>query len=151
MNPTQCRCSCGATRFDVTAAPLFRVLCHCTICQRFNDAPFADVVVCRADDVELPPEGAVNFGTYRPPPNVERGRCASCKQPAVEVFAAPLLPKLVMIPAGMFPSGAELPSPAAHIFYDKRVSDADDTHPKYRGYLRSQLAFLKHWWSGRRS
>lgn len=50
----------------------------------------------------------------------------------------------------MFGPDAELPSPAAHIFYDKRVSDAEDPYPKHQGFLRSQIAFLKYLWSARR-
>lgn len=150
MTPVECACSCGATSFQAVGAPQFRVLCHCTICQRFNGAPFADVLVFRAEDIKLPPSGVVDFDTYKPPPNVQRGKCATCDQPALEVFAAPILPKLVMVPRPMFGSDAELPSPVAHIFYEKRVSDAEDSWPKHRGYLRSQVAFLKHLLSARR-
>ena len=150
MIPVQCCCSCGATRFQTVGKPLFRILCHCTICQRFNDAPFADVLVYRAPDVELPPAGAVDFDTYKPPPNVQRGKCASCGQPAVEVFSAPVLPKLVMIPRSVMQPQTNLPQPIAHIFYDKRTKDAEDELPKHEGFVRSQLAFLKHLWSATR-
>ncbi len=150
MNPSECACACGATRFEATGEPLFRILCHCTICQRFNDAPFADVLVYRAQDVALPQTCSVNFDTYKPPPNVQRGKCASCGKPAVEVFSAPVLPKLVMIPRSVMQSNANLVQPMAHIFYDKRVSDAEDDLPRHEGYVRSQLAFLKHLWSATR-
>ena len=150
MSPSDCACSCGAASIKASGTPLFRVLCHCTICQRFNDAAFADVIVYRAKDVELPQAGVVNFDTYKPPPNVQRGKCASCGQPAVEVFAAPVLPKLVMVPRAMFGSAANPPPPLAHIFYDKRVSDAEDALPKHEGFVRSQLAFLKYLWSASR-
>lgn len=146
----ECTCSCGATSFQTIGEPLFRFYCHCTICQRFNDAPFADIVVYRAEDVALPPPGTVIFDTYRPPPNVQRGKCATCGQPAVTVFTARFLPRLVTVPRPMFRSDAELPSPVAHGFYDKRVSDAKDPYPKYEGYFRNQIAFLKHLWLARR-
>jgi hypothetical protein len=137
-------CDCGSTSFHSDGEPLFRILCHCTICQKFNGAPFADVLVIRAEDVTLPPPDAVNFETYKPPPNVQRGKCAACAQPAIEVFSAPVLPKLVMVPRAMLRLDAQLPVPIAHIFYDKRVSDAKDTYPKHRGFLKSQLAFLNY-------
>ena len=148
--PLDCTCACGATRFQTVGAPLFRILCHCTICQRFHDAPFADVLVHRADDVMLPPAKAVNFDTYKPPPNIQRGKCATCGQPVIVVFAARVLPRLVSVPISMFRSNAKLPLPIAHIFYDKRVADAEDPYPKHQGYLRSQAAFLKYLWSARR-
>ncbi len=137
-------CTCGATEFQTDGEPLFRVLCHCTICQRFNSAPFADVLIFRAGDISLPPPDSVHFQTYKPPPNVKRGKCAECAQPAIEVFIVPLFPKLVMVPTPMFSEEAALPAPKAHIFYDKRVSEAKDTYPKHRGFLRSQLAFMKY-------
>ena len=104
----------------------------------------------RADDVALPPPETVIFDTYRPPPNVQRGKCVTCGQPAVTVFTSRFLPRLVTVPRPMFRSDAELPSPEAHGFYDNRVSDAKDTYPKYEGYFRNQIAFLKHLWLARR-
>ena len=147
----ECTCSCGATSFQTIGEPLFRFYCHCTICQRFNDAPFADIVVFRAEDVVLPPPEAVIFDTYRPPPNVQRGKCAACGQPAVTVFNSRFLPRLVTVPRPMFGSDAELPSPMGHGFYETRVSDARDSLPKYEGYFRNLFVFLKHVWLARRT
>lgn len=140
----ECRCACGNTTFSVLTPPLFRMLCHCTICQRFNEAPFADVIVYDAAGVEQPAPGTVIFGTYKPPPNVQRGKCASCGKPAIEKFEAPLFPKLTMVPSTMFSAEAVLPAPVAHIFYDTRVADADDALPKHLGFLASQLSFGKY-------
>ena len=137
-------CTCGATEFQSDGEPLFRILCHCTICQRFNSAPFADVLVFPAGNVSMPPPDVVRFETYKPPPNVKRGKCATCSQPAIETFVVPVLPKLVMVPAPMHAEQAQLPSPVAHIFYDKRVSDAKDSYPKHRGFIPSQMAFMKY-------
>ncbi len=136
-----CECTCGATTFSASESPLFRLFCHCSICQRFNDAPFADVTVFRANDVAMPPEGVVQFGTYRPPPNVRRGVCAECASPAIEVFHTPLFPKLTIVPTQNIKRTDILPAPAAHIFYESRVSDAADDLIKHHGYWRSQLAF----------
>ena len=143
-SPMEFTCSCGASRFQADGEPLFRILCHCTICQRFNSAPFADVLVFRAEDVSLPPPHAVSFETYKPPPNVQRGKCATCAQPTVVVFDLPVLPKLVTVPRAMLGSDADVPSPVAHVHYDNRVSDAKDAYPKHRGFLRSQFAFLNY-------
>ena len=146
----ECTCSCGATSFQALGEPLFRFYCHCTLCQQFYDAPFGDIVVYRAEDVALPPPETVIFDTYRPPPNVQRGKCATCGQPAVSVFATRLLPKLVTVPRRMFRPDAELQSPIGHGFYDTRVSDAKDSLPKYEGYFRNLFVFLKHVWLARR-
>jgi len=145
-----CRCACDTTQFRVTGKPLFRMLCHCSICQRFNAADYADVVVYAAASVELPPEGAVHFETYKPPPNVKRGKCAKCEQAAIEVFDAPLFPKLTIVPFAMHDDSSSLPAASGHIFYDKRRADAADDLPKYEGFLRSQLAFGKQLLASRR-
>jgi hypothetical protein len=44
----------------------------------------------------------------------------------------------------MFSPDAKLPSPVAHLFYDKRISDIEDPYPKHEGYFRSNMAFLKY-------
>jgi hypothetical protein len=139
-----CRCSCGACEFRVTGKPLFRIFCHCTICRRFNAAPFADVVMYRSRDVENPTLGAVNFETYRPPPNVQSGKCAKCSKAAIEVFESRLLPSLTMVPFTMFESGTDMAQPSAHVFYEKRETEVNDALPKHCGYLRSQAAFGRY-------
>ena len=47
-----CGCSCGEVEFTISSKPLFRGYCHCTICQRFNDAPYADITVFTADNLD---------------------------------------------------------------------------------------------------
>ncbi len=100
---------------------------------------------------DQPAAGTIEFTTLRPPPNVQRGKCTSCGQPAIELFETPRLPKLTMVPARMFGEKGDLPAPAAHVFYDKRVRDAEDDLPKYQGYLISQLMFGKFLLSNLRS
>lgn len=138
-----CTCPCGATTYTAAATPLFRLICHCTICQRHTNDAFADVLAFRARDVGTPPEGSVDYETLRPPPNVQRGTCTNCGAPAIEQFRAPLFPKLTMVPVKNIAAKDLLPEPSAHIFYDKRVCDADDELPKYNGYWSSQLQFMK--------
>lgn len=146
MSSINCQCSCGHTQFSVKGPAKLRMICHCTICQKFNGAPHADILVYKTDQVMAPDEGVVDFETYKPPPNVKRGKCAQCGQAAIEVFAMPLFPKLTMVPAGMFSDADQLPEPKAHMFYDKRLSDADDDYPKRNGFMSSQLTFFKYLW-----
>ncbi len=150
MSATGCRCPCGNVTFDVGGPPLFRMFCHCTICQRFTDSPFADIVVYPAASVGQPAEGSVDYATYKPPPNALRGKCAACSEPAIEQLDTLILPKLTMVPASMHHPDAALPGPVAHVFYDTRVADVDDALPKHQGFIPSQLAFVKHLLSARR-
>jgi len=52
----QCQCSCGKTQFAISAnvAPIMRVYCHCTICQKYGGEPFADILVFRKKDITAP-------------------------------------------------------------------------------------------------
>lgn len=140
----ECRCECGETAFQTNDSALFRIVCHCTICQRFNNAPYADVVIFRNRDVHRPAADKVAFDTYKPPPNVQRGKCKHCDKAAIEVFEFPLFPKLVMVPQAMFVEGDRTPAPCAHIFYATRQQDALDELPKHHKFISSQLAFAKH-------
>jgi len=136
---TNCTCPCGATKFLAREAPLFRCLCHCTICQRFNAAPYGDVTCFRWRGVDMPSEGQVRFTSYKSPPLLQRGRCVQCEQPAFEYIR--VLPRVVLVPTQNIQDPSLVPDLSLHIFYDTRVADADDDLPKYSGYLRSQAAF----------
>lgn len=144
MQKSRASCSCGHVTFEIGSAPLFRMLCHCTICQRFNDAPFADIVIYDATSITGPKPGSVRYDTYKPPPNVQRGVCTECGKPAIEQFKLPWFADLTMIPASVHVDQTSLPEPMAHVFYHRRVEDADDALPKYNGFLSSQLAFGKY-------
>ncbi len=141
-----CHCSCGHTVFEVNGSPKLRIICHCTICQKYNAASHADVVVYKSSQVSQPPVNVVDFETYKRPPNVQRGQCSKCQQAVIEVFSFPLMPKLTMVPADMFVDDASLPKPCAHMFYERRVSDVEDELPKHNGFMSSQLAFFKRLW-----
>lgn len=143
-------CQCSAVRYQVPASPRLRMICHCGICRRFNRAEHADILVYRLAEVSVPQDGAVVFSTYRPPPHVQRGRCARCGQAALELFRSRWLPNLAMVPRAMLPVEVALPDPSGHMFYDKRVADANDDWPKHRGYLRSQAAFFRYLAFGKR-
>ena len=144
MAPSSGGCACGAVRFGLHGRPLLRLFCHCTICQSFNQAPFADVTVLRARDVTLAQPEGVAFRTFRPPPAVRRGTCRVCDKPAIEYLWLPPVPRLAIIPSANLDGGAgALPAPALHVFYDRRVADIDDALPRYDGYLRSQLAISR--------
>jgi len=46
-------CSCGATRYRLSAAPLFVHCCHCTWCQRETGSAFAVNVLIERSAIEL--------------------------------------------------------------------------------------------------
>jgi len=135
------RCSCGATSYGITGSPILRVYCHCTLCQKFNSADFADISVFYTKQVGAIDESKVSFEIYKKPPLVRRGKCVQCNKPTIETINIPLMPKLLTFPSENIEQKNLLPEPSMHVFYDKRVNDHYDTLPKYNGYLSSQLRF----------
>lgn len=136
-------CECQQSKFSINAKPLLRAICHCTICQQFNNAPYSDVVVVKGSGVVMDEPHKVEFKSYASPPIVKRGKCSECGKPAIEFFQIPPFPKYAIIPSDNLADVAALPDPQMHIFYDRRVADIDDSLPKYSGYFPSQFAFTK--------
>ncbi|MEE4659726.1 MAG: GFA family protein [Halieaceae bacterium] len=139
-------CSCKEVEFSALKPPRVRLLCHCSICQRYNQADYSDMLVYARGDVALPHLPSVSFDTYKPPPNVQRGKCRRCGNPAIELFNSILLPDLVMVPVAMAEDPGDLPAPSAHLFYERRVADIEDNLPRFCGFLRSQTAFFRYYW-----
>jgi hypothetical protein len=136
-----CKCFCGSVRFNARGRPIFRGFCHCTICQAFNQAPFADVTLFRSKDVDMPDPASLQYKTYRPPPAVQRGKCLACGRPAIEFLRIFPMPKLIIVPSANILDATLVPDPSLHIFYNRRVADIVDNLPKFNGYWKSQLAF----------
>ncbi len=133
-------CGCGAVRVT-THGYLARMFCHCTICQRVNDAPFGDPVFSFRWQVELHDSAQVQWKRHTwNPINVNRGSCRTCGKLMIEYVA--LTPFAVVVGSSWEDQG-QLPPARGHIFYDTRVEDIDDGLPKAHGYIASQLAVTR--------
>jgi hypothetical protein len=137
------RCPCGQARIEVRGAALTRFLCHCRICQALYEAPLADVSCFRSGSITVATPGKLRFRRYRAPPALRRGTCAHCGAPVVGYLS--LLPsvRIAFVPTRSLGDGAQLPEPRGHIFYHRRVADADDGLPQIPGYWRSELAVTR--------
>ncbi|MDA4845161.1 GFA family protein [Hoeflea poritis] len=134
-------CNCTEVSFRTSGRPIFRAVCHCSICQEFNAAEYADILTFRARDIDLNSPGTVAYKSYKKPPLLRRGRCNTCGTPVIEKLNIPLFPKLILVPVGRFAEQDLLPARDFHIFYDCRVKDVPDNLPKASGYLQSQTKF----------
>lgn len=132
-------CACGACAYEAHRQPKARFVCHCTICQAFTGRTYSDVTVFRATDVTISNADQIAFKKYRPPPNIDRGLCRVCGQPALEAAGAGPL-KVLFVPTPNLGRRDLLPPVRMHVFYHRRVANAHDEVPKHSGYLRSQLA-----------
>ena len=135
-------CQCGKSYFDIKGDPLLRAICHCEICQTFNEAPYADITVFNTKDIEFPEDNIVDFKSYAKPPLLRRGKCSACHKPAIEFLKLPLATGITIIPSGNIKDRSKVPHLSFHSFYHRRKADVDDGLPKYSGYLPSQLGFM---------
>lgn len=136
-------CQCQHAKFTIEGEPITRIICHCTVCQEFNDADFGDVTIYRKKDVKLHDESTVEFKKYMTVTGLNRGKCAACHKPAIEFFNLPLSPSFAIIPSANIHTQKTIPDPAMHIFYHRRVKDVNDNIPKFSGFLKSQLVIGK--------
>lgn len=141
----QGQCQCGNTAFTMHAKPLLRIICHCTICQEFNNADYADILIFDSKDVELPEEGKVIYKNYAKPPMVERGKCAKCGLPAIEYLDRFYAPKMTVVPTVNVSDQSIVPEVNFHSFYHRRKKDWDDGTKKLSGFLKSQLGFMGYY------
>ncbi|MEO0369262.1 MAG: GFA family protein [Pseudomonadota bacterium] len=135
------QCACGAVQWSASQQPKSRFYCHCTICQEFNQADYADVLVFSSDAIEVVNEQKVVFRKFKAPPAVNRGVCVDCSSPVIETLSLPLFPKLTIIPSSTSKQ-ADAYQPAAHLFYHRRKTEWQDTVRKYQSFLSSQLGFV---------
>ena len=142
-----CSCPCGASSFETTAPPVLRFFCHCQICQKLYQQPFADATVLRLSDVVLPQSHKIQFNKYRKFVGIERGLCAECNKPVLAITGSGSK-GLAFVAAQNFSNKDVLPEPEMHIFYGSRAADIADELPKYKGYVMSQIAVLRSLFSG---
>jgi hypothetical protein len=140
---TTASCHCGLSTIEVKGDPLLRIACHCSLCQQFNAAPFADIALYRDKDVTPIGDTKIRYSRLRQPPAVDRGVCTSCERPFLERLRWPLMPAVAFVPSEMLVGQVVLPDIAVRVFYDKRSADVDDCVPHISDYLASQWAVMR--------
>lgn len=135
------QCSCGQSQFELEGKALFRVICHCNICQKYNQNRYADNTVFKVKNNHLTNPENHTFEYHRRPQIVARGRCSQCNMPTIEKFTALPNSNIVIIPNANLSDEHLRRRPAAHICYASRQCDVDDEVKKYDSDLMSQLAF----------
>lgn len=137
----QGRCTCGSVDFYITEPAIFRVFCHCSLCQEYENAPFADVSVFYARSVTAFDDSKISYKCFKKPAVVQRGSCKQCNDAVLEKIGIPLMPKMIVVSSNNIQDTSLLLAPSMHMFYDKRVADIEDNLKKYKGFASSQLAF----------
>lgn len=137
------QCYCGHCKFEFEGDALFRIICHCNVCQKYNRGEYADNTVFKVSNVKfISPENNI-FKYHSKPKMVARGQCLKCYMPTIENFTAIPHSNIVIVPNDNLSREYKEVQPAAHICYTTRQSDVDDDIRKYHGLLSSQIAFTK--------
>lgn len=139
----QGHCECGQSAFSVQGRPLLRFICHCLICQKIYQKPYADVIVFSDSSVQLLDRETVHFQKHRLPPAVNRGLCKSCSKPVLGFMSVAPFYSLAFVPAMNLTDQTQLPPCDGHVFYHRHVQEIKDDLPKINGYWASQI-FLTH-------
>ncbi|MCV6596768.1 MAG: GFA family protein [Mangrovicoccus sp.] len=136
-------CECGKTHFEIEGEPLFRAHCHCSICQEYHQADYADFMAFRRRKVHWDAKVPQSLKAYKQPPFLRRGHCTECGSTSLETLTLPPFPRLILIPTKRLPKSLPRPTPSLHMFYDCRHADIEDNIPKFSGYLSSQIGFAR--------
>jgi len=147
---SQGHCQCKAVEYEIREAPVLRIICHCTACQEFNEADYADICIFQKGDIDLPRKDKVDYKAYTKPPMVQRGKCKQCGKPAIEFLDNPVSPKLVIVPSANVENQSALPEPSFHTFYHRRKKDWNDDVNKYSGFAKSQAMFMLNYFRKKR-
>jgi hypothetical protein len=124
-------CLCGAVRFEITPPTKWCAHCHCSLCRRAHGAAFVTWL-----GVERPQFALVAGGSelrwYRSTPPARRGFCGRCG--STLFFESERWPDEVHVALAHLDGPIDR-APAAHVFFDSRVSwvDLGDSLPRHGG------------------
>ncbi|PTQ01389.1 GFA family protein [Vibrio splendidus] len=135
------QCSCGQCQFELEGEALFRIICHCNICQQYNQGQYADNTIFKVKKMKLNDPESNIFEYHRLPKMVSRGRCSQCSMPTIEKFTLIPQANIVIIPNANLPKEYLLMQPAAHICCATKQSPINDNIKEINGDLTSQLVF----------
>jgi hypothetical protein len=75
--PLRGGCGCGAVRFEITAAPLSALYCHCTRCQRRTGTAASANALLAPGSFQIT-SGSEHLGAWRPPDGAQKWFCSLC-------------------------------------------------------------------------
>jgi hypothetical protein len=141
-------CTCYPDEFSQLTRPLFRLICHCKTCQLYTGQAYNDEYTFLMRDCPGLDLKRVTFKSYQSPLSpIKRGTCKACGKLAYCIGQIGPAVLFVMVPSSRL--NLEQREPVAHVYYDRRVADIDDTRPKVSGHVRSQAtiqwAVLSSW------
>jgi hypothetical protein len=110
------RCHCGAVRYEVTGAPAYSGLCHCTDCRRHSGAPMVGWAAFPADAVR------VHAGTTKVYASSDHGRRHFCPDCGTSLFYtnAAAMPGITDVQTATLDDPDAYP-PSAHVQVADRI------------------------------
>jgi len=121
-------CLCGACELQVSGPLKFSMICHCSICQRLQGAPYGHWIGCANEQVVVTKGELVGFKSSS---HMTRYSCKACSAP---IYNQCHLEgnEFRDVPTNFFTgSRMAIPPPEAHCFYSSRVRPVRDGLPKF--------------------
>lgn len=139
MSEIEAFCTCVEDAFSDVPEPLFRIICHCKTCQVFYGRPYNDECTFWLKDCGDLDFQKVEFKSYQSTLSpLKRGKCKACGRVVYSIAKIGFLDYLIMVPAETLKINS-IPAPRAHIYYDRRLADVNDTVKKVSGHISSQV------------
>mmetsp|Transcript_28657 Transcript_28657/g.80694 ORF Transcript_28657/g.80694 Transcript_28657/m.80694 type:complete len:185 (+) Transcript_28657:126-680(+) len=132
-------CLCGHTAFQVDGSPIFRVVCHCSLCTKWYGST-ATALAGFPDGAISLSSGKEDLLSWKTSDGMERMRCGKCGSPVYNQslledykFQDVALASLACDDSGAI-IGLDALSPVQHIFYNKHnplSQFSDDNRQKW--------------------
>lgn len=136
-------CNCRPGEFLELDQPLFRMVCHCQTCQTFFGSPYNDECTFWFGSVKNISLAEMEFKAYQSILSpIRRGTCIRCGQVTCCLAKIGPLVLFLMVPSAQLKQ-ENCPKPVSHIYYHRRLANADDQVRKISGHFFSQLEIIR--------
>jgi len=115
--PIKGSCQCGGVQYELLAAPLAVVACHCRECQKLSTSAFSITAVVKAEDIRIQGE-MQSWSRYADSGNISEARfCPTCGN-RIYHFNPKEPDKLKLKPGTL--SDTSMINPTAHIWVSEK-------------------------------
>ena len=125
-------CQCGNVKVTLSNKPIVHAFCHCADCRDLLDIPFHSVTAWNEEDVSID-RGIEGITIYQHPElSMQKYFCSHCGEVLFNTNSMNwrVVSQLLISKCNNNELPPELSS-NRHFFYEKRITDIQDSLPKY--------------------
>jgi hypothetical protein len=137
------QCTCRPGEFLNLPQPLFRMVCHCQTCQAFFGKPYNDECTFWFGDAAGIALENMEFKAYQSQLSpIRRGTCLLCGKVTCCLAKVGPIVLFLMVSSDQLRQ-ENCPKPVSHIYYHRRLANAEDQAQKVSGHFFSQLEIVR--------